>query len=290
MRTLITAAGIVLLASTAWAAVSAHVFRADEQTPLPLADPNIPDIYQDIMVGTHLTIFILSDEPGGWAGQLWHSHDDAAIGTVHGRDEDPNLGYEGSLLPSLVQKSHALVYDVHEANGVGLSLSSAAEAVPGEWFVVDYHAKTIGTSYLGLYAAEISAGPSDPEVWFPSSLDRQDYLYTILQALTFTHVPSRNLTQDTVVNFADFALLARAWRSNAPDPNQLEPAPPIDPNTVLSPDLNADGTVDAADLALFTAYWLERTDVSQPPADPNAMEAEEDNPSQQATAPPLLPQ
>jgi hypothetical protein len=78
------------------------------------------------------------------------------------------------------------------------------------------------------------------------------------------------------VNFADFALLASLWRTDAPDPNQLEPAPPIDPNTVLSADLNADDIVDIADLALFSAYWLERTDVNQPPADPNALDPEED--------------
>ncbi len=39
-----------LLASTALATLSLQVYRADEQTPLLPADPNIPDVYQDIMV------------------------------------------------------------------------------------------------------------------------------------------------------------------------------------------------------------------------------------------------
>jgi hypothetical protein len=281
MRTLITAGGILLLASTAWAAVSANVFRADEQTPLPWADPNVPDIYQHIMVGTRLTIFIVSDEPGGWAGELWHSWEDAAIGSVSGRDGDPNTrNCEGSLLPLTHQKKGASVYSSETESGPVLSLRCTAETLAGEWFVVDYHAKSLGTCYLGFYTSGTMIDPSDPGVFIPPSLERPVGPHVILQALALNHVASRDFSQDTVVNFVDFALLAHAWRSDAPDPNQFEPAPPIDPNTVLSPDLNANDTVDVADLALFSTYWLERTDVNQPPADPNALDPLEDPPGQ----------
>ena len=279
MRAVIIAVGMVLLASTAWAAVSAHVFRADEITPLPWADPNAPDVYQDIMVGTRLAIFIISDEPGGWNGQLWHPHEEAAIGAVSGREGDPNTrNCEGSLLPLTHQKKGALVYGFEIENGPALVLICTAETPPGEWFVVDYHARTVGTCNLGLYGSGVVPDPVDPGIWFPPSLDRQASEYNILQALAFNHVAPRDFSQDTVVNFVDFALLARAWRSGAPDPNQFEPALPVDPNTPLSPDLNADDTVDLADLALFSAYWLERTDVNQPATDPNTLDAEEDPP------------
>jgi hypothetical protein len=241
------------------------------------------------MVGTRLTIFIASDQPGPWVGQLWHPWEDEAIGTVCGRDGDPNTpGYDASLLPSATYHpdrsadapSHAIVDDVYDPNGVGLYLSLGPEAIAGEWCVVDYHAKTLGTCYLGLYTADIQTDPCDLDVWFPSSLERQDWPCTLLQVLAFNHVASRDFGQDAIVNLVDFALLAGAWRSDAPDPNQFEPAPPIDPNTVLSPDLNADDTVDVADLVLFSAYWLERTDVNRPATDPNALDPLEDPPGQ----------
>jgi hypothetical protein len=239
------------------------------------------------MVGTRLTIFIVSDQPGGWDGQLWHSWDDAAVGAISGREGDPNSpGYEGSLLPAALYRpdtsvdapAHAFVDDVDETSGVGLYFSLGRDAIPGEWFVVDYHAKTLGTCYLGLYEFAVAIGPVDPGIWLPPSLERPEAPHSVLQALTLNHVPSRDFNQDNVVDFVDFALLAQAWRSDAPDPNQLQPAPPIDPNTVLSPDLNADGTVDVADLARFSAYWLQRTDVNPPAADPNALDTEDNSP------------
>ena len=280
MRTGLAAAAIVLLASTAWAAVSARVFHADEQTPLLWADPNVPDVYQDIMVGTRLTIFIISDEPGGWAGQLWHSWEDAAIGTICARDEDPDkYGYEGSLLPAVRQEKGALVRDSADETGQALYLVCTAATPAGEWFVVDYYAETLGTCYLGLYADELQVDPNPDNLYIPpTALGQPLGPFVALQALAFNHVASRDFNQDTVVNFVDFALLARAWRSGAPDPNLMEPAPPIDPNTVLSPDLNADDIVDVADWALFSTYWLERTDVNQRAADPNALDPKEDPP------------
>jgi hypothetical protein len=276
MRTLITAAGIVLLASTAWAAVSAHVFKADEQTPLPWLDPNTPDVYQDIMVGTRLTIFIISDQPGGWDGHLWHSHENEAIGGVSGRGKDPNPCYEGSLLPAVVKMRSACVRDTNNRDGVGLHLACGRDAVPGEWFVVDYHAKALGTCPLGFYAIEHTDPNEHPDGFNPvfDLLEPPPSQSVGLQALLFHHVPTRDLSLDSIVDFHDFALLASAWQTHATDPNQLEEISP-DPNAPPSADLNADRLVDATDLAMFSAYWLERTDVNLPTSEPNEAPAEE---------------
>jgi hypothetical protein len=281
MRALITAAGILLLASTAWADVSAYVFHADEQTPLPLLDPNVPDVYQDIMVGTHLTIFIISDQPGGWSGQLWHSWENAAIGTVYGREKAPNLSYEGSLLPAVVRMKSACVCDIVKESGMGLFLRCGGDAIPGEWFVVDYHARALGTCPLGLFEID-SADPNEHRDGFDPTLgllEPPPSQSIGLQALVFHHVPTRDLSLDNIVDFRDFALLASAWQTRAIDPNQPQHIP-ADPNAPPSADLNADDVVDVADLALFSAYWLQRTDANQPPIDPNAMDTEEGNPSQ----------
>ncbi|MHC4521028.1 MAG: hypothetical protein ACYTAS_20740 [Planctomycetota bacterium] len=269
MKRFIAAACIGLVASTAGAAVSAHVYRADEQTPLPWADPNVPDLYRDIMVGTRLAIFISSDEDGGGVVELRHPWENSAIGSVCGRDEDPNTpGYEASVLPAAGGRN-ASVRDFIDPIGVGLHLACDYEAVAGEWFVVDYHAKAIGVCDLTLYAVDPVSAPSTDGPPNPSDVPPGQAVP--VQVFSFHHVPSRDLSLDDVVDFVDFAVLANEWRVHAPDPNQLEATAAADPNTPPSPDLNVDAMVDTADLVLFCAYWLERTDVNQPAADPNAL-------------------
>lgn len=269
MKRFIATACIVLATSTAGAAVSAHVYRADEQTPLPWADPNVPDVYRDIMVGTRLAIFITSDEGGTWYGELRNSLSKWAIGSVSGREEDPEAwGYEGSVLPAADHRG-TLVADYHgPGDERGLWFDCAASTIAGEWFVVDYLAKAVGTCDLGLYAAEETTDlPSGIE---PGPDDVPTVDIVTIQSLSFNHVPSRDLNLDDIVDFVDFALLADRWKTRPPDPNQLQATAVVDPNTSPSPDLNADDVIDTADLVLFCTYWLERTDVNQPAADPNA--------------------
>ena len=45
---------IAVLVSNVSASVTAKVYLADEEIPLALKDPNVPDVFRDIMVGTHL--------------------------------------------------------------------------------------------------------------------------------------------------------------------------------------------------------------------------------------------
>jgi hypothetical protein len=75
------------------------------------------------------------------------------------------------------------------------------------------------------------------------------------ETLTFSHVPSRYFNGSGIVNFADFASLAARWRQ------------PADPATGAACDLNTDTVIGPADLAMFSDYWLERTDCSAPAAE-----------------------
>ncbi len=253
---------IGLLASASWAGVSLQVYRADEQTPLALADPNEPGIYEDIMVGTHLIFVIGSDTPvDWWSGGLWLSWDDWAVGKIAGRVYNPETGnYDGSILPADVE---AYVNQTEDLQGTTLSLSIMDplwEPIAGEWFVLDYHAREVGPCIVGLYSSEPAIdthGDLDP---VPPGDAPYDSFW--IQGLTFHHVPSRDYDGNMVVNFADFALWAEQWQQTmtAGDPNAIPPG-----------DLNDDAFVDTADLTLFCEYWLERTDIAAP-ADPNRVD------------------
>ena len=93
MRAIVWIALVGFLASSALAGVSAHVYRADEVTPLAWADPNVPDVYAEIMVGTRLSVFINSDAPeSSWSGGTFMSWEDWDRGILAGRDYDEDAG------------------------------------------------------------------------------------------------------------------------------------------------------------------------------------------------------
>lgn len=86
---------IAVLVSNVSASVTAKVYLADEEIPLALKDPNVPDVFRDIMVGTHLTIFIESDALVDSAGSLVTS-DPVDKGFLAGRGYP--VEYQNSVL------------------------------------------------------------------------------------------------------------------------------------------------------------------------------------------------
>jgi len=249
VREFFAMAVIVTIVPLSVAKVWTTVYRCDETTPLALADPNLPGVYQDIMVGTRLVIVVSSDTGGYWLGQLRLSWDNAEFATLSGRGPRiaPNLivpDYRDSCLEAAGTEAHA--WDFSGPEGIGLEFTTTHDlgkpdvrpAVPGDWFIFDYHAERVGSCDVSLYE-------------FPDSLDVPVQTFVPVQTLSLTHVPSRDFDGDTVVNFEDFILLAGYWhRTVDPDPNSRE--------AVF--DLNSDSRVDTDDLALFSEYWLERTD------------------------------
>ncbi len=245
---------VAILASNAWADVVASVYLADEQTPLPLLDPNVPDVYRDVMVGTRLTIFVSSDTFGGWQGFLRIPREEMGIGrlSARGRSDDPNhpnYNREDSCLETA--GSYPFVTSYNFPAGLGFDLFADVDAIPGDWFVLDYHAKAVGRCNV--------------EYWhYYWDEDYQKVIVDLLQVLSFSHVPSRDFDDDGIVNFVDFAPLASQWRQVAI----------TDPNMNGSADLNADGVVNTLDLASFSDYWLQWTDVNEPDTEPNVPTAD----------------
>ena len=249
-----------LLTSTALAAVSVQVYRADEQTPLAWADPNTPDAYQDIMVETRLTLFVVSDTATStWGGGLWVSWDDWSRGILAGRGYDENTwNYDGSILPACSEDT--FICDVLDENGMTFSLNIDGMSAAGEWFVLDYYAEALGTCHVGVFSYEMTDGvPYAPPDGLYNLPEPPPWGAVWTQNLAFNHVPSRDYNRDSTVNFVDFALWADQWQATViPDPNAPAPS-----------DLNADNFVGVSDLALFCDFWLERTDILEPSSEPN---------------------
>jgi hypothetical protein len=254
----------MLMVSTAAAAVSVQVYRADEATPLEWADPNIADVFRDIMVGTRLALFFISDtEEIMWSGGIQISWDDWARGTVTGRGyNEITRNYDGSILPALSKDT--FICDSPGSNAMHISLGIDTGLV-GEWIVLDYQAQALGTCSMGVYAVE--AGGVSPG--FNPMLDDPPPARNVwIQALSFNHVPSRDYSGDAIVNFTDFAV----WAARCHEPIVLDPN-----STTPEEDLNGDDIVDGTDLALFCEYWLERTDLPETVEDPNALNVSDES-------------
>ena len=237
---------LLVLAPVTLAGMWTTVYRCDEETPLAAADPNHPTLYRDIMVGTRLVLVVSSDTAGHRLGDLLFAWDDEPDAALTGRGFIATLpgstakipNYKDSCLPAAGRSPRA--FDYQNPTGFGLEFYSHSTAVPGDWFIFDYHARQVGTCDIGLYDVFSSR-------------------FVPIETLSFTHVPSRDFNGDARVDFQDLALLAARWDSSGSlDPN--------DPSAAF--DLDGDATIAFSDLALFSEYWLERTDCRLP-GDPN---------------------
>lgn len=208
------------------------VYLADGQTPLEYANPNIPFVYRDIMVGTKLTIVLESNttEFGG-GGALVLADANMGYAVLSGRDFD-GFSYAGSCLPAA--GDFASAYDLTYEGVQGIDLYTDFPGVPGDWFVVDYNAVEVGNCGVEVYQYQTT---------FPPSSELINYL-------EFTHVPTRDFNGDHQVNFVDFSILASYWRQTGFD----------DPNDCQGADLDLDHDVDVKDLKLFMDFWLEKTE------------------------------
>lgn len=250
MKTLFALAAVALFTTATWAAVWPVIYQYDEKTPLTPADPNEPVIYRDIMVGTHLTILIRSDQQGEWTGGLVMTHEDAAYGEIRARGDyyESDFNYALSCLPDAgeIPGISPWVGPMVDERVTGYQFSSTPNywfverpAVPGDWFIFDYLARQTGPCKLELYDYNVPP-------------DTNSLSLTPILILSLNHVPSRDFNADRVVDWRDFARLASAWRSTHEQD---------DPNGFDAPcDLDENDLVDANDVTLFCEFWLERTD------------------------------
>jgi len=219
--------------------VSTRVCLADSNTPLELADPNVPFVYRDIMVGTKLTIIVDSnvggESPigGEWGSDLTIEGEFRDYGLLSARDYNDATGdWEGSRFEAAGYGARVWEWwELAEPGIQGFNLEGHISAVAGDWFIIEYTATNVGVCKVGFYDRNVS--------W-----DYPVYYHV------FSHVWTRDFNKDTKVDFADLALLASYWKvTGCSDPNWCE-----------GTDLDTDGDVDFDDLILFADYWLERTE------------------------------
>jgi len=230
MKEIMVLAFFLTLPSIAKGGVSTRVCLADGNTPLELADPNIPFLYRDIMVGTKLTIIVSSDVNGYWRGKLAITEPDCHYGLLSARNyNETTLDWAGSRFPTAGDRARVWDWQVPEVQG--FKFQGHRSAVAGDWFIIDYTATNMGICSVRFYDGNVSW---DEPVYY----------------LTFFHVPTRDFNNNTVVDFVDFALFALYWRL----------ADRTDPKLWVRVDLDSDGDIDFSDLMLFADYWLEKTE------------------------------
>jgi hypothetical protein len=229
--TLLALVATFSIVSTALGGISTRVCLADGNTPLELADPNIPFVYRDIMVGTKLTIIVNSDANGYWEGGLFVQGEDRKYGVLSARDYNAvTLDWEGSRLDAA--SNEARVFDCVDEVRSGFDLYGHRDAIAGDWFIIDYTATGVGECSVGFYDYNRPGGMDYP-----------------IYEMVFFHVPTRDFNDDTIVSFIDFAILASYWQV----------ADCSDPNMCAGTDLDNNDSVDIDDLILFCDYWLEKT-------------------------------
>ena len=219
---------ILTAATVSTGEVSPRVCLSDGNTPLELADPCIPFVYRDIIVGTKLTIIVDSNIAEPWSGSLAIADANIGYGVLSARGPKVGEDWSGSHLPAA--GNEAVVWWWVESGIEAFDLYTGSTGIQaGDWFIIDYNAINIGTCNVGFYDYGIS--------W-----DNPIYY------LKFSHVRTRDFNIDTKVDFADFAAFASYWQQGCSEPSWCE-----------GTDLDTDGNVDTDDLMLFTDYWLEET-------------------------------
>lgn len=256
----------LILTSLCSADVWTSVYYADGITPLPrldpnmpLLDPNIPTVYVDIMVGTQLSIVVSSDaHTVRWAGELSIDDPDALRGQIWPCDYNAltyNWAESCSVLPAarsmsgrgkapLVRYGKSSMADAHF-----VSMMGTKDPNIGEWFVVDYHAIGIGECRV-LFEEPIP--PSvPPPIFEPIPVEIR-----VLGEMVFTHAQTRDFDDNHVVDFSDFALMARQMQ----DYEDTDPNLPIDPSSFpYEYDFDQNQALDSTDLSMFMGFWLART-------------------------------
>jgi hypothetical protein len=218
--------------------VTLNVYEADGVTPF--------DSNDEVMAGTKLTLVISSDSNDYWSGGLFIRGDDRALATLEGRDYDANTrDWTGSHYEAAGDSARVTAWNDSYIWGFDLltfypvdSNSADNSTEVGDWFVIDYYVDEAGDCNLEFY--DYSTSWDDPNC-----------------LITFSHVPTRDLNWDDVVNFRDYAIFSSQWNvENCNDPNWCDGA-----------DLERDGDVDYNDLGLFTDYWLWPTSTNGSSAD-----------------------
>jgi len=146
---------VLSIVPVASAQITLKVYEADEITPF--------DCNDDVMVGTELIIIISSDSNDYWSGGLFIAGQDRALGTLAGRDYDPNTrDWTGSHYEDAGEfakvsgwkDSSIWGFDLYTFYPIGNPDNNST--VPGDWFGIDYYVDEIGDCNVGFYDYNVS--------------------------------------------------------------------------------------------------------------------------------------
>jgi hypothetical protein len=215
-----------------------NIYKADGVTPF--------DCNSEIMVGDKLVfVYSLDSNDYGNVG-VFIAGQDRLLSTLTGRDKDPNsrdwIGshYENAGDFALVlqwRDSDIWGFDCYTFYPVDGN-SEDNSTVPGDWFVIDYHAIKAGDVNVGFYIYNE----------YEQSWDEPNYILTIHNA------PTRDFDSDGSVDYYDYATFSSHWNDTSCS----------DPNWCAGADIDRDGDVDNKDLGLFVEYWLWPNPVYEP--------------------------
>lgn len=220
---------LIFLISSSLGSVSTTIHFSDSNIPLELADPNIPNVYEEIMTGTKLSITIESDTAVEWDGILLLEGNSKGKGGLYGKGYD-GVSYADSILPAAGDHSAVYVdnYFPNDPNGMQFFTALLTDNPPvqaGEWFIVDYNAVKASDCNITFY-----------EFGSP--------LYDI----QLKQVKTSDFDDSNSVDFDDFALLSSYWGEIC-----------VGPDWCGGADLDDSNFIDINDLYLFAEHWLDIT-------------------------------
>jgi hypothetical protein len=242
---------ICLLSVPLWASLEVRI-----------SDPNTfePTDLPEVMVGTYVSLVVASDSNDFRSGGLFIKGDDRAIGQLQARGKDPNSrDWAGSHFAAAGPGAHVLGWKDSLMWGFDFYPDDFAfQRKPGKWFVIDYYALDEGLCDVGIYDHSYSWTKPDPNV----------------PPLLFANTPTRDISPDGYVNYADFAEFARYWLAeNCGDPN----------SACYKADFSRNGSVGLEDVVMFANFWLHGNPGWKPPqqtppsTDPNTSSIPEPN-------------
>ncbi len=208
--------------------VSLNIYHSDGETPF--------DCNNGVMLGESIKFVISSDSNEYWSGGLFISGQDRTLGTLVGRDLDPNTrDWTGSHFQAAGNSAKVTEWKDSAIFGFDFYTfypkdpnSDPNSTATGDWFVIDYYADNIGDCNIGFYLYDHNANWHEP-----------NYVITV------HNVPTRNFNTDEQVDLLDYSVLASFWMATSCS----------GPNWCGGTDLNFDGYVDSYDLGLFAEYW-----------------------------------
>lgn len=196
--------------------------------------------HHEVMLGSQVSLLVHSDANDLWSGGLFIHNEHRPAGMLSWRSDDPNApAGQASGLEAAGRRAFLLHWRDSWMSGFDLYTDELSRT-PGDWFVLDYTPLDEGECLIHYYNHSSSFTVPDPN-----------------KTVVLANTASRDLNDDGVVNYADFAIFSSYWLTEC-----------ADPNTCGGADLDRDGVVGLSDVLMFADFWLWGTPTWPPEVTP----------------------